>query len=135
MAEITGKCLCGNISFSGDVDIKMMANCHCKDCRAATGAAYGTLIFLDPNELTVKGAPKVFKHKADSSADMEKHFCPNCGSQLFGRNSNRPNMMSLGAGMVDQTDLVKPGVNVYMQSRIASTPIDPALKAFDKMPG
>jgi hypothetical protein len=33
MAEITGKCLCGDISFSGDVDIKMMANCHCKDCR------------------------------------------------------------------------------------------------------
>ena len=71
MAEITGKCLCGDISFSGDVDIKMMANCHCKDCRAATGAAYGTLIFLDPSELTVKGAPKVFKHKADSGADME----------------------------------------------------------------
>ena len=135
MAEITGNCLCGDISFSGDVDIKMMVNCHCKDCRAATGAAYGTLIFLDPNELTVKGAPKVFKHKADSGADMEKHFCPNCGSQLFGRNSNRQTMMSLRAGMVDQTDLVKPAANVYMQSRIASTPIDPALKAFDKMPG
>ena len=41
-------------------------------------------------------------------------------------------MLSLRAGMVDQTGLVKPGVNVYMQSRIASTPIDPALKAFDK---
>jgi hypothetical protein len=101
----------------------------------ATGAAYGTLIFLDPSKLMVKGAPKVFKHKADSGADMEKYFCPNCGSQLFGRNSNRQTMMSLRAGMVDQTDLVKPAANVYKQSRTASTPIDPALKAFDKMPG
>jgi hypothetical protein len=85
--------------------------------------------------LTVKAAPKVFKHKADSGAGMEKHFCPNCCSQFFGRNSNRPNMLSLRVGMVDQTGLLKPGVNVYMQSRIVSTPIDPALKALYKMPG
>ena len=135
MAEITGRCLCGEISFSGDADIKMMANCHCWDCRGATGTAYGTLIFGDSSELTVRGAPKVFKHKADSVADIEKHFCPNCGSQLFGGNSNRPTMMSLRAGMVDQTNLVKPTATVYMESRFASTPIDPALKAFDKMPG
>ena len=82
MAEITGKCLCGDISFSGDVDIKMMANCHCKDCRAATGAAYGTLIFLDPNELTVKARRRSLSTRPTAVPDMEKHFCPNCGSPI-----------------------------------------------------
>jgi hypothetical protein len=135
MTKISGKCLCGAVSFNGDVDIKMMANCHCKDCRAATGAAYGTLVFIDPNEIDISGEPKIFKHTADSGANMEKHFCPNCGSQMFGKNSNRPGMISIRAGILDQTDVVKPAVNVYMQSRIASTPIDPNLKAFERMPG
>jgi hypothetical protein len=31
--------------------------------------------------------------------------------------------------------LIKPTVNVYLSSRIPSTPIDPNLKGFEKMPG
>ena len=135
MPKLSGKCLCGNIEFSGDTDIKLMANCHCSDCRAATGAAYSTLLFVDADAIQVSGEPKIFKHTADSGAEMEKHFCPDCGSQLFGRNSNRPNMLSIRAGTVDQTSLVKPGVNVYLSSKIESTPIDPDLKGFPKMPG
>ena len=135
MPKITGHCLCGAISFSGDAEIRMMANCHCTDCRAATGAAFSTLVFIDADALDVSGTPKVFKHKAESGADMEKHFCSDCGSQLFGRNSNRPTMVSIRAGVIDQKELVKPAVNVFMDSRIPSTPIDAALKAFPRMPG
>jgi hypothetical protein len=135
MTKLTGKCLCGNITFSADTDIKMMANCHCEDCRVATGAAYGTLVFVEEDSLEISGAPKVFKHTADSGSAMEKYFCSDCGSQLFGKNSNRPNMVSLRAGVIDQTGLIKPTVNVYLSSRIPSTPIDPNLKGFEKMPG
>ena len=135
MPKLSGRCLCGKIKFSGDTEIKLMANCHCRDCRAATGAAYGTLLFVAEDALHVSGTPKVFRHKADSGADMEKHFCPDCGSQLFGRNSNRPNMVSMRAGVVEQTDLVKPSVNVFLDSKIPSTPIDPELKGFPRMPG
>ena len=135
MPQLSGKCLCGNIKFSADTDIKMMANCHCSDCRAATGAAYSTLVFVDADAIQVSGSPKIFKHTADSGSGMEKHFCADCGSQLFGRNSNRPNMLSIRAGTLDQTSLIKPGINVYLSSRIESTPIDPDLKGFPKMPG
>jgi len=135
MPKLTGKCLCGKVSFSADTEIKMMANCHCSDCRAATGAAYGTLVFVDETALSISGTPKVFKHKSDSGSDMEKLFCPDCGSQMFGRNSNRPGVVSVRAGVLDQSDLVKPAVNVYLSSKIPSTPVDPELKGFDKMPG
>jgi hypothetical protein len=135
MPKLSGHCLCGSITFSGDTDIKMMANCHCDDCRTATGAAYGTLLFVDENAITITGTPNVFKHKADSGADMEKLFCPDCGSQMFGRNSNRPNVLAIRAGVLDQKDLVKPGVNVFLGSKIPSTPVDPELKGFERMPG
>jgi hypothetical protein len=135
MPTLSGRCLCGKIAFKGDTDIKLTANCHCSDCRAATGAAYATLLFVDEDAIEIAGTPKVFRHKADSGADMEKLFCPNCGSQMFGRNSNRPKTLSIRAGVLDQTALVKPMVNVFLDSRIESTPIDPATKGFAKMPG
>lgn len=135
MPKLSGKCLCGNINFTADTEIKFTANCHCSDCRAATGAAFGTLLFIDHAALAVSGTPKIFKHVADSGADMEKHFCPDCGSQLFGRNSNRPNMVSLRAGVLAETDLIQPTINVYLSSKIPSTPIDPKINGFPKMPG
>jgi hypothetical protein len=135
MTKLSGHCLCGAIHFNADTDIKLMANCHCSDCRAATGAAYGTLVFVDSESLNISGEVKTFKHKADSGSDMEKLFCPNCGSQLFGRNSNRPGAVSIRAGVLDQTSEIKPAVNVYLDSKLESTPIDPALKGFPKMPG
>lgn len=135
MAKLSGRCLCGKIEFSGDTEIKLMANCHCSDCRATTGAAYATLLFVDEDAIAITGTPKVFRHKADSGADMEKLFCPDCGSQMFGRNSNRPKALAIRAGVLDQAELVKPAVNVFLDSRIASTPVDPDLKGFAKMPG
>ena len=135
MTKLSGHCLCGAIQFDADTDIKMMANCHCSDCRAATGAAYGTLVFVEAEALNISGEIKTFKHKADSGSDMEKLFCPNCGSQLFGRNSNRPGTVSIRAGVLDQTSEIKPAVNVYLDSKLESTPINPTLKGFPQMPG
>jgi hypothetical protein len=134
MPKLSGKCLCGNIAFTADTDVQMIYNCHCSDCRAASGAAYGTLIFVDKAALEISGTPRVFEHVADSGSVMEKYFCPECGSQLFGRNQSRPNRMSVRAGAVEQSELVKPVANLFLSSKIDSTPIDPNLKGFPGMP-
>ncbi len=135
MPKISGQCLCGEIKFSADTEIKLIANCHCADCRAATGSAFGTNVFVDASAVVVTGTPKIYTHTADSGADMEKHFCSECGSQLFGRNSNRPGTLSIRAGVLAQTDLIEPVFNVYLSKKIPSTPVNPDLKGFDKMPG
>ena len=135
MPKLSGKCLCGSISFSADTEIMRAANCHCTSCRGATGAAYATLLTVDEDALSISGTPKAYKHKSDSGADMEKLFCSDCGSQMFARNSNRPNTLSIRAGVLDQTAEVKPAANLFLDSKIESTPIDPALTGFDRMPG
>ena len=135
ITKLSGKCLCGNITYSADTEIKMMANCHCSDCRAATGVAHGTLLFVSEDFLEVQGTSRVFHHIADSGAKIEKHFCSDCGSQLLGKNSGRAGVVSIRAGGLNENDLVKPAVNVYLNSKIDPTPVDPDLEGFDKMPG
>ncbi len=134
MPKLSGQCQCGKISFTADAEIKRAANCHCTNCRGATGAAFATLLTVDEDAINVTGKPKVFKHKADSGADMEKLFCPDCGSPMFARNSNRPNTLSIRAGVLDQTSEVKPAANLFLDSKIESTPVDPALAGFARMP-
>jgi len=135
MTKISGSCLCGAVSYSGDVTIKMTMNCHCTDCRKVTGAAYGTLLFMAEDELIISGNLQSYHHKSDRGSDLTKLFCGTCGSQMFTRNSARPGLIGVRAGQIDQTDVVKPGANLFGDSAIPSTKMDPDLPVHPKMPG
>jgi hypothetical protein len=43
-------------------------------------------------------------------------------------------VLSIRAGTVDQLDLIKPMVNVFMDSKVPSTSIDENLKQAPRMP-
>lgn len=135
MTKISGSCLCGAVSCSGGVTIKMTMNCHCTDCRKVTGAAYGTLLFMAEDELTISGELQSYHHKSDRGSDLTKLFCGICGSQMFTRNSARPGLIGVRAGQIDQTELIQPGANLYGDSAIPSTPMNTDLPLHAKMPG
>ena len=135
MPKVSGSCLCGAVSFEGDGDVAVMANCHCIDCQKATGAAYASMIFFKEDDISISGELNSFQHTADSGSTMTKLGCPKCGSPMFGKNTARAGMIAVRGGVLDQKDMIKPVVNVYCSSAIPSTPMDDALKNFDKMPG
>ena len=130
-----GKCLCGEISYNTDADAVMTANCHCTDCRAATGAAYATMAFVKRDDLTINGTLRSYQHMSDAGSTMTKHFCGNCGSQMFTENTSKAGMMGVRIGHIEQANELQPAFNVYCSSKIASTPLNPDLPAHDKMPG
>jgi len=135
MSNLHGGCMCGKIKFDTTAAPAFAANCHCKDCRQATGAAYATINFISTDQMTVTGAPKKFEHPADSGSILTKHFCANCGSTLFTFNSARANMIGIMAGVVENIEDVNPQLNVFVSSKIPSTPLNADLPAHQKMPG
>ena len=134
MSVFSGKCLCGNVTYKCHAEPTVIFNCHCEDCRRATGSVFGTNFFVPEDELEIFGEVSSYSHTADSGSAMTKRFCPNCGSLLFGNNSAKSNVVSIRAGTVDQLDLIKPVVNVFMDSKVSSTSIDKNLKQASRMP-
>lgn len=135
MSEISGRCLCGAVTFEGSAASSRIVNCHCEDCRKATGAVHATLLFVPEDTVTISGDVKSFDHTSDSGSTMTKMFCPTCGSQMFSKNTNRPGIIAIRAGVVSDGDQVKPMFNVFTDSMYQSTPLDPALPSFPRMPG
>ena len=135
MTELTGSCLCGAISYAADTDIKMTINCHCTDCQKITGSVLGTQLFVMEEALTISGVPKVFEHTADSGSRLTKLFCDKCGAQVFSRNSSRAGVIGIRAGSIAQKDVIQPTINIFCDSAVPSTPVDPALKSFPGAPG
>ena len=42
MYVFSGNCLCGRVTYKCYVKPKTIFNCHCEDCRRATGSVFGT---------------------------------------------------------------------------------------------
>ena len=46
MSIFTGSCLCGSVNYKSNSDPLVIQNCHCDQCRKATGSVYLTNLFI-----------------------------------------------------------------------------------------
>ena len=134
MAGFTGGCLCKAVTYKSNADPLMILNCHCENCRRLTGSVFGTNLFVPEDRLQIDGKLTTFNHKADSGNTMTRQFCTKCGTQIFGSSSGRHNVVSVRAGTVDDPNIIKPNMNVFTDSMVPSTPLDPNLPSATKMP-
>jgi hypothetical protein len=134
MIKLTGKCLCGDITFTAHGEVPVMANCHCTACRQSTGSAFATLMFMKAADVTISGKPKTYQHSSDRGSLMTKHWCGICGTPMFTENSSREGMIGLRAGIINEHEEFSPKVNVYVSSKMKATILDDKIRAFEKMP-
>ena len=134
MSEFTGSCHCGEISYTFSGEPLRQVNCHCKNCQKTSGGPYLANIFVSEDNLLIKGSPKVYQHLADSGNQMSKKFCGNCGAQMFSLGSGRPGIVIIRGGTIDNLEIIQPTLNIFVSSKIPSTPLDESLSTFEKMP-
>ena len=134
MSEFTGSCHCGEISYTFSGEPLRQVNCHCKNCQKTSGGPYLANIFVSEDNLLIKGSPKVYQHLADSGNQMTKKFCGNCGAQMFSLGSGRPGIVSIRGGTIDNLEIIQPTLNIFVSSKIPSTPLNESLSTFEKMP-
>ena len=133
MAGFTGGCLCGAIRYEVRGDPVRAANCHCDDCRRATGASFATNVFVREDDLVIlKGTPKRFQHKADSGNTMTKEFCPDCGSQLFGSGSGSTGVKHVKVGTIDDASGIRPVMDVFVSKKLPFTRLPEDTEHFEK---
>jgi hypothetical protein len=125
--------LCGAIRYEVKSDPLRTAQCHCDDCRRATGSAFATNIFVKADDLAItQGTAKSFQHEADSGNIMTKEFCANCGSQLFGHSSGGTDMRSVKVGSIDDASFVKPEIEVFVSKALPCTHLSDDTEHFER---
>lgn len=79
MADIhAGGCACGRVRFEAHGEPKFVSNCHCRDCRRATGAPFSTWIGFDAVNVTWRGQRAI----QESSPSVKRGYCADCGTPL-----------------------------------------------------
>jgi hypothetical protein len=79
--KLSGKCRCGAVHYEVSDAFLYAANCHCSDCRAATGSAFKSFAGIEKEKLTITaGHEAVAVFGEDLLNDTR---CAACGSFLF----------------------------------------------------
>ena len=91
-------------------------------------------VFVPEDSVQFKGTPKEYQHLAVSGNQMTKKFCGNCAAQMFSLGSGRPRIVRIRGGTIDDLEMIQPTINIFVSSKIPSTPLDGSLATFEKMP-
>jgi len=120
-----GRCMCGAVRFTVDGEPRPVVNCHCHRCRrwsghywAATAAPADGVEVIDPQARLTWYSP------ADG---VEYGFCADCGSSLFWRLADRPDLLSISAGCLDQPTGLHTAAQIWMAEHADYHPKLPAV--------
>jgi len=81
--NVEGKCHCGEITFSAEVNPYQVMICHCSDCQALSGSPYRTVVLANEGEFRIeRGNPKIYVKTIDNGTQRAQAFCPECGSPI-----------------------------------------------------
>lgn len=131
---IKGGCLCGAVRFEINKKPIGAGNCHCRTCQRAVGAPYLPALFVPFDALIITGKYKEYASTSASGNTMNRGFCPNCGTTLFGRNSGTDKIRPVNAATLDNPGIYQPHMDFWVSDAQPWDTMDSELPKFDKNP-
>jgi hypothetical protein len=77
-----GKCLCGAVRYAVKDEFVYALNCHCSNCRRATGSAFKPFAGIERHKLTLMQGADALMIYGDPHAAHDVH-CKYCGSLMY----------------------------------------------------
>lgn len=120
MDQFTGGCLCGNVRIVAVGRPYRVGICHCLDCRKHHGALFHTSAIFPQEAVTVEGETREY---------VGRHFCPRCGSSVFGRSDDE---VEVNLGALDAPDQLKPTYELWTIRRESWLPPFPQMRLYER---
>lgn len=130
----SGGCLCGAVRYEANAEPLMAGHCHCEDCRRSSGTGHASHLGVPEAGVSIRGETKGYPRPADSGHIVTRHFCPTCGAPVFSTNDAMPGVIFLRASSLDDLEVFKPQMHVYVSRAASWDRPGGGLSAFDVMP-
>ncbi len=81
MKTLKGQCLCRAVTYQVDDDFAYAFNCHCSNCRRATGSAFKPIAGISVERLSItEGSDRLLIFGDEAGCDVR---CADCGGFLY----------------------------------------------------
>lgn len=109
--ELTGKCMCGAVKFTGTANKPTVAACHCDMCRRWSS---GPFFEISCENVSFQGENNISKIRSSDWA--ERGFCNKCGSNLFYHILDS-NEFQIAAGLLDDQSELQLTLQVFIDEK------------------
>ncbi len=133
MRTVTARCLCGAISYEIKGEFGPAFNCHCWKCRRWHGSAFRSRASVGTDQFRwLSGVELVSRY--NSSEHVTKCFCSVCGSNLISTYDDRPEVIGVPLGALEQDPGVAPRAHIFVGSKSPWYEITDDLPQHDEWP-
>jgi hypothetical protein len=120
MDKFAGGCLCGDIRFLASGTPYRVGLCHCLDCRKHHGALFHASALFAVGAVAIEGETRDY---------AGRHFCPRCGSSVFGRTGDE---IEVNLGSLDPPDQLVPTYELWTVRRESWLPPFPLERRYER---
>jgi hypothetical protein len=114
---IDGRCHCGRITYSADIDPAQVGLCHCTDCQTMSGSAFRIIVPAPVAGFKLlSGEPRVYVKTAESGSRRVQAFCADCGTPIYSAAEKNPPMYVLRVGAIRQKGDLRPSKQSWCRS-------------------
>jgi hypothetical protein len=111
---VTGGCLCGRVRYELRAEPTHLVDCHCLDCRRASGAPFVTWGTVQKNELRmVSGEVRQF-----SFAGRVRSFAGCCGTTLFFADNETAPAIDITIASLDEPESYLPSRAIWVEDKL-----------------
>lgn len=127
--QLTGRCLCGAVHYEVADAFDYALNCHCSDCRRATGSAFKPFAGIAREKLRITEGIATAKIFGDAAANHDV-FCGICGSRLFSVVDNGTRV-HVTLGTLTDAPAIRPTAHIFVGDKAPWFQITDALTRYD----
>jgi len=126
---LAGKCACGAVRYEVADEFRYAANCHCSQCRAATGSAFKAFAGIQREKLELTAGLDDIVVYGDE--DLNDTRCGACGSFLYSVVRDGAYVHVAMGSLVDAPS-IRPTEHIFVGSKAAWFEITDDLPQFDE---
>jgi len=131
--DLTGSCLCGEVTYKVSGESDLFLHCHCLRCRKATGTGHASnLLFKYEEAEWLSGEGKLKTFKVPDAQYFSVTFCSDCGSYLP-KFVSQASYAVVPAGTLDVEPGILPKARIFQNSKTEWSCQDD-LPAFEEYP-
>ena len=131
---ITGGCLCGAVRYEIDAEPIVTRTCWCRLCQYLGAGGATVNVAFPARAARIEGVPARYESVADSGSHMVRSFCPACGTPLFSEARERPHLIFVRAGTLDDPEMAPPSMTIWTSTAPSWACIDPAIEQVERQP-
>jgi catechol 2,3-dioxygenase-like lactoylglutathione lyase family enzyme len=126
---LLGKCYCGAVTYRVENAFVYASNCHCSNCRAATGSAFKPFAGIEREKLDVTDGHDSLLIVGDD--ELNDTHCATCGSLVFSVVRDGA-YVHVALGTLVDTPTMRPTKHIFVGSKAPWFEITDDLPRFDE---